>query len=109
MNEPFVRMAWINKKWSEITMEIIVSENAIRSFQQEWGLADGQYVRVYAKYVGASDDAFSIGINASADPIDPALVKSIGGYQFFIEHSDAWKFKNRVLNIDSNEDGIFFQ
>ncbi|MCR8842389.1 hypothetical protein NQ117_01695 [Paenibacillus sp. SC116] len=90
-------------------MEIVISENAIRSFQHEWALVEGQYVRIYAKYVGASDDAFAIGINASADPIDPALVKTIGGYQFFIENSDAWMFKHKILKIDSNEEeGVFF-
>ncbi|WP_051217433.1 HesB/YadR/YfhF family protein [Paenibacillus assamensis] len=89
-------------------MDIIVSESAVRSFHNEWSLEDGQYVRIYAKYSGGSDDAFAIGINSSAEPIDPTFVKSIGGYLFFIEHSDAWIFKNKVLKIDSNEEGIYF-
>ena len=87
-------------------MAILISENAIHTFHTEWGLKEGQYVRIYAKYAGAGKEAFSIGINVSADPIDPALVESIGGYHFFVEESDAWILKGTQLKIDSNDDGI---
>lgn len=49
-----------------------VSEKALDSFKNEWGLEEGQYVRIYAKYAGGGSDAFTVGINASATPIDPA-------------------------------------
>ncbi|WP_106767466.1 HesB/YadR/YfhF family protein [Paenibacillus faecalis] len=89
-------------------MDIIVTENAVRSFQDEWGIENGQYVRIYAKYAGGGEDAYAIGINASVEPVDPAIVKSIGGYLFFIEHNDAWILKDKTIKIDSNEEGIFF-
>ncbi|WP_314590910.1 hypothetical protein [Paenibacillus terrigena] len=87
-------------------MTFLISEQAIRTFNHEWGLKDGQYVRIYAKYVGGGNEAFSIGINVSADPMDPVLVEAIGGYQFFVEKSDEWILKDTRLKIDSNEDGI---
>ncbi|WP_152396955.1 HesB/YadR/YfhF family protein [Paenibacillus guangzhouensis] len=87
-------------------MAILISEEAIHTFHTEWGLEEGQYVRIYAKYVGGGGDAFSIGINVSADPIDPVLVEPIGGYHFFVEESDAWILKDTLLKIDRNEDGI---
>jgi len=90
----------------KIRMAIVISEEAIRTFHTEWGLQEEQYVRIYAKYAGAGNDAFAIGINVSADPIDPALVERIGGYQFFVEKSDAWILKDTQLMIDTNEEGI---
>lgn len=53
-------------EWKNLSF--VVSEEAIYSFKN-------------------GSEAFSIGINASATPIDPALVKSIGGFNFFIEKS----------------------
>ena len=90
-------------------MAILISETAIRTFNTEWGLKEGQYVRIYAKYAGAGNEAFAIGINVSADPIDPVLVEPIGGYHFFVEESDEWILKETLFKIDSNEDGIFFK
>ncbi|MGC5772578.1 hypothetical protein [Paenibacillus pabuli] len=84
-----------------------VSEKAIDSFKNEWGLEEAQYVRIYAKYVGEGSDAFTIGINASATPIDPALVQFIGGFHFFVEKTDAWILQDGLLQIDCNENGIF--
>ncbi|MEC0128366.1 HesB/YadR/YfhF family protein [Paenibacillus pabuli] len=88
-------------------ISFVVSEQAIDSFQNEWELEEDQYVRIYAKYVGGGSDAFSIGINASATPVDPALVQSIGGFHFFVEKTDAWILEGELLQIDCNEDGIF--
>ncbi|AJS58562.1 HesB/YadR/YfhF family protein [Paenibacillus sp. IHBB 10380] len=88
-------------------MLFVVSEKAIYSFKNDWDLKEGQYVRIYAKYVGGGSEAFSIGINVSATPIDPTLVKSIGGFNFFIEKTDAWILQDELLQIDCNEDGIF--
>ncbi|MHA7963936.1 hypothetical protein ACX93W_07315 [Paenibacillus sp. CAU 1782] len=90
-------------------MTFHVSDEAIRSFQQEWGLKDGQYVRIYAKYSGGGADAFSVGINVSAEPIDPAVIKTIGSYHFFVEKSDEWIIRDNRLNIECGAEGIFFK
>ncbi|WP_433753874.1 HesB/YadR/YfhF family protein [Paenibacillus amylolyticus] len=88
-------------------ISFVVSVQAIDSFKNEWELEEGQYVRFYAKYVGGGSDAFTIGINASATPVDPALVQSIGGFHFFVEKTDAWILEDELLQIDCNEHGIF--
>lgn len=31
---------------------LVVSERAIYSFKHDWGLEEGQHVRIYAKYAG---------------------------------------------------------
>lgn len=90
-------------------MTFQISDEAIRNFQQEWDLKEGQYVRIYAKYSGGGGDAFSVGINVSAEPIDPAMIKTIGGYHFFVEKSDEWIIRDVRLNIDSGQEGIFFK
>lgn len=84
-----------------------VSEKALDSFKNEWGLEEGQYVRIYAKYAYGGSDAFTVGINASATPIDPAWVQSIGGFHFFVEKTDVWILQDELLQIDCNENGIF--
>jgi len=88
-------------------ISFVVSDQAIDSFKNEWELEKGQYVRIYAKYVGGGSDAFTIGINASATPVDPALVQSIGGFHFFVEKTDVWILQDQLLRIDCNENGIF--
>ncbi|MCP1427024.1 uncharacterized protein YneR [Paenibacillus xylanexedens] len=88
-------------------ISFVISDQAIDSFKNEWELEEDQYVRIYAKYVGGGSDAFTIGINASATPVDPALVQSIGGFHFFVEKTDAWILEDELLHIDCNEDGIF--
>ncbi|SDC58882.1 Uncharacterized protein YneR [Paenibacillus sp. CF095] len=88
-------------------ISFVVSDQAIDSFKNEWELEEDQYVRIYAKYVGGGSDAFTIGINASATPVDPALVQSIGGFHFFVEKTDAWILQDELLQIDCNENGIF--
>ncbi|MEK5238914.1 hypothetical protein NST99_24800 [Paenibacillus sp. FSL L8-0470] len=35
-----------------------VSEKAIDSYKDEWGLEEAQYVRIYAKYAGGGSDAW---------------------------------------------------
>lgn len=90
-------------------MELIISNEALHTFKNEWGIKEGQYVRIYAKYVGGGPDAYSVGINVSAEPIDPAFVKLVGSFLFFVEKSDEWIIKDTVLKIDSNEDGIYFK
>ena len=70
-------------------ISFVISDQAIDSFKNEWELEEDQYVRIYAKYVGGGSDAFTIGINASATPVDPALVQFIGGFHFFVEKTDA--------------------
>lgn len=91
-------------------MSFIVSEAAISSFEEEWGLKKEQYVRVYAKYASGGADAFSIGINVGMTPIDPEVVELIGGFKFYVEKSDAWILQNKLIKIDSNEEGgVFFE
>lgn len=89
-------------------MTFIVFEKAINTFRDEWDLEQGDYVRIYAKYSGGGNDAFCLGLNAHAEPIDPAVIKSIGGYYFFVEKSDEWILQNRILKVDSNKEGIIF-
>ncbi|MGG4141798.1 hypothetical protein ABEW34_01595 [Paenibacillus algorifonticola] len=88
-------------------ISFVVSDKAIDSFKNEWELEEGQYVRIYAKYIGGGSDAFTIGINASATPVDPALVQSIEGFHFFVEKTDAWILQDELLQIACNENGIF--
>ncbi|RED75073.1 uncharacterized protein YneR [Cohnella phaseoli] len=89
-------------------MSFLVTGEAIRTFKEEWGLQNGQYVRIYAKYAGGGNNPFSVGINASAEPVDPAIIVPLGGYRFFVEKSDEWIVNDIKLDIDSGEDGIFF-
>ncbi|MGV2686607.1 hypothetical protein GNF82_20210, partial [Clostridium perfringens] len=50
---------------------LVVSDRAIYSFKHDWGLEEGQHVRIYAKYAGGGSDAFPVGLTANATPIDP--------------------------------------
>ncbi|MGG3505273.1 hypothetical protein ABES58_07300 [Paenibacillus lautus] len=85
---------------------LVVSDRAIYSFKHDWGLEEGQHVRIYAKYAGGGSDAFTVGLNANATPIDPVWVQSIEGIHFFIEHTDAWILEKQLLQIGCDEEGI---
>lgn len=84
---------------------LVVSDKAIHSFKRDWDLESGQ-VRIYGKYAGGAPDAFTVGLNAHAIPIDPVWEQSIAGIRFFVERTDAWILENALLQIDCDEDGI---
>ncbi|MFC4618806.1 HesB/YadR/YfhF family protein [Camelliibacillus cellulosilyticus] len=92
-------------------MQIIITEEALEWFKDEFQLTSGDAIRFYVRYGGASpiQEGFSLGVMADS-PNDPSARVEIEGIHFFVEAKDAWYFKDYDLKVvtDKNKE-IDFQ
>lgn len=70
-------------------MKLIVTEEAVQLFKDEWDFTAGDEIRIYPRYTGGGGDAFGVGA-AKMKPRFPGLVQEAGGIAFFIEQDDLW-------------------
>lgn len=81
-------------------MELEITPQAIDWFKEELLLDEGDSIRIYGKYGGATNVhvGFSTGIEVTS-PNQPMLEKKIEGITFFTEESDEWFFAGYTLEI----------
>ncbi|MBC1499587.1 hypothetical protein HB943_03150 [Listeria weihenstephanensis] len=85
-------------------MQIEVSDQAQHWFRNEFNTADGNGIRLFAKYGGSNSSlhpGFSIGLVAEK-PSEVALEHKIGDILFYVEDHDYWYFKDHDWVIDYN-------
>ncbi|WP_026576406.1 HesB/YadR/YfhF family protein [Bacillus sp. UNC438CL73TsuS30] len=82
-------------------MNIQISKEAAAWYKEELGLANGDYLRFFARYGGCSNvqSGFSLGVS-SEDPINLAVKKEAEGIIFYIEEKDEWYFDEHDLVIE---------
>ncbi|GAB2696324.1 HesB/YadR/YfhF family protein [Paenibacillus thermoaerophilus] len=88
-------------------MTIRVTTAALERFKKEWGYNAGDRIRIYVRYSGGGDDAFSFGITRDT-PQYPGVAVTAGDIFFFMEQSDMWYLDNRDLTLDLDDDQIVF-
>lgn len=95
----------------EDTVQVTVTNDALRWFKTELGLPSGGTVRLFAKYGGSSPmhPGFSIGITPQT-PSEPVVTEHIEDLIFFVEESDIWFFDgyNLAIDYDSLSDDITY-
>lgn len=86
-----------------------VTSAAVNCFKEEWGVREGDQLRVFVRYSGGGDDAYSLGVTKS-EPRYPAISVSPGnaGITLFMEETDIWYLDNRDLTIDCQGQDIVF-
>ena len=86
-------------------MNIQIHSKAAAWYKTELDLAEGQYVRFFARYGGTStiQSGFSLGISTE-EPVDVGALTEQDGISFYIEEKDLWYFDGRDLSIEWNED-----
>ncbi|PYI51822.1 HesB/YadR/YfhF family protein [Paenibacillus flagellatus] len=86
-------------------MNINVTQAAVDCFTREWGIREGDRLRIFVRYAGGGEDAFAFGITRDV-PRDPAIAATAGGISFFMEQQDVWYLEGRSLTIDCEAEEI---
>ncbi|PPA71943.1 HesB/YadR/YfhF family protein [Jeotgalibacillus proteolyticus] len=85
-------------------MNIQLSKEAVKWFQDEMMIKEGDHVRFFVKYGGSSkvQDGFSLGVSKD-EPMEAAVTREENGITFFIEEQDVWYFDDHDLEVNYNE------
>ncbi|MFC5470618.1 HesB/YadR/YfhF family protein [Cohnella suwonensis] len=89
-------------------MELIVTPSALSCFKGEWGIGDGEVVRVFVRYVSGGETPFAFGITRDT-PLDAAVKTVAERVTFYMESKDVWFLEGRSLRIDLEGDDIVFR
>lgn len=86
-------------------MKIVISNEAIRWFQEEMDVESGDSIQFFARYGGCSPlhEGFSIGLR-KAEPDDIAVEMEQAGVRFYIEERDKWFFAEHDLHVNVDQD-----
>lgn len=88
-------------------MRITVTPSAVACFKEEWGFVEGDFVRIFTRYSGGGEDAFSFGIIKDT-PHYPAASAVEGKITFFMEQNDSWYLDSKDLTLDCRDQMIIF-
>ncbi len=85
-------------------MKITISEDALKWFQDEMNVKEGDTIRFFARYGGNSTihKGYSLGVTKE-QPVDIGESISIDNVVYFINETDLWYFKDYHLNVIVNE------
>ncbi len=85
-------------------MKITITEDAIKWFQDEMNVKDGDTIRFFARYGGNSTihSGYSLGVTKE-QPIEIGESTTINNVVYFINETDLWYFKDYNLNVIVNE------
>ncbi|WP_042160746.1 HesB/YadR/YfhF family protein [Paenibacillus gorillae] len=88
-------------------MKMSVTSAATACFMEEWGFKPEDSVRIYVRYSGGGEDAFSFGIMKDTARY-PAVSTVQDGIHFYMEENDAWYMDGKDLTIDLRNENIVF-
>lgn len=86
-------------------MNITISPAAMRTFTNDWGFTDGDFVRIYVRYGGHSTvhEGYSLGIAKEA-PKAIGVSTTLEGVTYYVEQDDLWYLNGKDLTIDYRQD-----
>lgn len=82
-------------------MDIYISDEAVKWFEDEMGIRDGLGVRFFGKVYGKTEvhNGFSVGIRV-AEPHDPIAKIIVNEIPYFAENEDEWFFSGYHLSVE---------
>ncbi|XZF76677.1 HesB/YadR/YfhF family protein [Bacillus sp. AL-1R] len=85
-------------------MKITISEDALKWFQDEMNVKEGDTIRFFARYGGNStiNKGYSLGVTKE-QPVDIGESITIDNVVYFINETDLWYFKDYNLSVIVNE------
>ncbi len=85
-------------------MNIYVSDDAAKWYEEELDVANGDSVRFYVRYGGNStiQSGFSLGVQVES-PESAAASITKNGINYFIEEIDVWYFDSHDLYISMDD------
>ncbi|HHW38622.1 MAG TPA: hypothetical protein GXX18_15525 [Bacillales bacterium] len=84
-------------------MQLMITKAAVDWYKREMELAEGDFVRFYARYGGESNlqAGFSLGMIVEK-PTESTIQVVNDGITFYIECEDEWYFDNHNLTVAYN-------
>jgi iron-sulfur cluster insertion protein len=82
-----------------------ISERAISLYKEEMGLKKGDCIRLFVRYLGASESGFSLGIEKD-NPEEEDYIQAYDGIAFFVRPNDHWFIVDMTLDYDPEKDVI---
>ncbi|PEJ56739.1 hypothetical protein CN692_16010 [Bacillus sp. AFS002410] len=81
-------------------MKITITDDAIKWFQDEMNVKEGDTVRFFARYGGNSTihKGYSLGVTKE-QPVNIGESITINNVVYFINETDLWYFKDYNLNV----------
>jgi len=85
-------------------MKITISEDALKWFQDEMNVKEGDTIRFFARYGGNSTihKGYSLGVTKE-QPVEIGESITIDNVVYFINETDLWYFKDHNLSVIVNE------
>jgi uncharacterized protein YneR len=85
-------------------MKITISEDALKWFQDEMNVKEGDTIRFFARYGGNSTihKGYSLGVTKE-QPVNIGESITIDNVVYFINETDLWYFKDYNLSVIINE------
>jgi len=85
-------------------MKITISEDALKWFQDEMNVKEGDTIRFFARYGGNSTihKGYSLGVTKE-QPVDIGESITIDNVVYYINETDLWYFKDYNLSVIVNE------
>ncbi|PGZ93175.1 MULTISPECIES: HesB/YadR/YfhF family protein [unclassified Bacillus (in: firmicutes)] len=85
-------------------MKIKISEDALKWFQDEMNVKEGDTIRFFARYGGNSTihKGYSLGVTKE-QPVDIGESITVDNVVYFINETDLWYFKDYNLSVIVNE------
>ncbi len=85
-------------------MKITISEDALKWFQDEMNVKEGDTIRFFARYGGNSTihKGYSLGVTKE-QPVEIGESITIDNVVYFINETDLWYFKDYNLSVIVNE------
>lgn len=85
-------------------MEIKISEDAFKWFNEEMEVTAGESVRFFVRYGGAGlQPGFSLGVTKD-QPHEAAIEVQKDQVTYFIEQRDLWYFDGKNLSVSVNDE-----
>lgn len=86
-------------------MKLVISDQALKWFQEEMGIKKGDSVRFYVRYGGSSpvQNAFSLGISVQDKPNQIGVCEERDGILFYVEDDELWYFHDHHLFVDLDD------
>jgi uncharacterized protein YneR len=88
-------------------VELVITPSALSCFKGEWGISDGEVMRVFVRYVSGGETPFAFGITRDT-PLDAAVTTVAEMITFYMESKDVWFLEGRSLSIDYQGENIVF-
>lgn len=89
-------------------MDIKLTDNATKWFEEKFPLNDGEAVRFFGKTYGKTEvhDGFSLGVQVDNPENHEDILSSteVNGRKYFTTREDEWFFNGYDLEVDVNEE-----